>query len=84
MMRESLPIPTSFALCHRHRAEANKVVRGKGSGGDYYRTKRNKLGNVFSEAILSAVTSGAITYRDAYELTNMKGSTFSKYYEGVA
>lgn len=76
--------PDFFALCHRHRAEANKVVRGKGSGGDYYRTKRNKLGNVFSEAILSAVTSGAITYRDAYELTNMKGSTFSKYYEGVA
>lgn len=42
-----------------------------GSGGDYYRNKQYKLGSVFSDAIWSAVNTGFVSYRDAYELTGV-------------
>lgn len=53
-------------------------------GGDYFRNKQYKLGNVFADAIWTAVNSDYISYRDAFALSGMKGKSFMKYFEGAA
>lgn len=54
------------------------------AGGDYFLTKQYKLGTVFSEAVFTAVQTDSLTYRDAYDLTDMKAPTFKKYFREVA
>lgn len=56
---------------------------GKG-GGNYFNTKQYKLGSVFSEAVLAAVHSDYLSYRDAYDLTGMSAPSFKTYFEEVA
>lgn len=70
------------ALWKRYDSE-RPVSKKKGQGGDYYNTKRYKLGNVFSDAIFTAVNSNFISYRDAYDLTGMTAPSFSQYFEAV-
>ena len=52
----------------------------KTAGGDYYKNMQYKLGNVFADAIWSAVNLDFISYRDAYALSGMKGDKFIKYF----
>lgn len=56
----------------------------KTSGGDYYRNMQYKLGDVFADAIWSAVNVDFISYRDAYTLCGMKGDKFTKYFTEIA
>ena len=69
------------ALWKRYDSERPGPSKKKGKGGDYYNTKRYKLGNVFSDAIFAAVHSNFISYRDAYDLTGMTAPSFSQYFE---
>lgn len=62
-------------------AEAPKPGKG---GGNYFNTKQYKLGSVFSEAVLTAVHSDYLSYRDAYDLTGMSAPSFKTYFEEVA
>lgn len=55
-----------------------------GGGGDYFRNKQYKLGNVFADAIWAAVNSDYISFRDAYALSGMKGKSFVKFFSGAA
>jgi len=53
----------------------------KDSGGDYYNNVPYRLSRRFGEIIYSAATSGIISYREAFKLTNMKPGTFDKYFK---
>ncbi len=46
------------------------------SGGVFYKTLKNRLGERFSHMVAEAVISGDITYREAYRLTGIHGRTF--------
>lgn len=59
---------------------AEKGSAGK-TGGNYYLSKRYRLGNVFSDAVYVAVHSSYLSYRDAYELTGMSAPAFAEYFE---
>lgn len=72
-----------FALYDRHRRETPQKKRS-GKGGNYYLNERYKLGLVFSDAVITAVHSDYLTYRDAYDLTGMSAPSFQKYLEEVA
>jgi Zn-dependent peptidase ImmA (M78 family) len=54
--------------------------KGKKKGGDFYSTTRKRLSFSFANHINNAVKSGQLLYRDAYKLTNLKGSTFQKFF----
>ena len=53
------------------------------SGGEFYRTLKNRLGERFSHLVIEAVLSGDITYREAYRLTGIHGGTFDKFLKKV-
>ena len=73
-----------FDALSRHRKDVASTPARRGSGGDYYNTKRFRLGNVFSDAVLCAVESNYVTYRDAYDLTGLSAPSFRRYFEEVA
>ena len=73
-----------FATLKKHQEETAAVATPGKGGGNYYLNERYKLGLVFSDAVIAAVHSGYLTYRDAYDLTGMSAPSFQKYLEEVA
>ena len=73
-----------FAAYRRYRNDMPTAVKVSKGGGDYFSNKRYKLGTVFSEAVLSAVHSDYLSYRDAYDLTGLSAPSFKTYFEEVA
>lgn len=72
-----------FELYKKYKSTLSPIKKTN-SGGNYYRTKQYRLGNVFSDAIWSAVNSGFISYRDAADLTCMNINSFNKFFEKVS
>ncbi len=58
--------------------KAKRKEKG-GGGGDYYRDQASRLGNRFSQALVSSTREGRTLFNDAYRLSGMRGSTFHKY-----
>lgn len=48
-------------------------------GGDFYATQSMRIGRRFGEYVIRAAKEGRLLYRDAYQLTGLRGSTFDKY-----
>lgn len=63
--------------------QRNGSSRTSGGGGNYYHTKGDRLGAVFSDAVLTALKSNAITYVEAFRLTGLGPKTFDAYFEGI-
>jgi Zn-dependent peptidase ImmA (M78 family) len=47
--------------------------------GHFYNTVGARLGHRFSSVVVRAAREGRLLYRDAYNLTGLKGDTFSRY-----
>lgn len=73
-----------FRLYEQHKKDVPSAKRGGKGGGNYYLNKRYKLGRVFSDAVFTAVHSGYLSHRDAYDLTGLSVPCFQKYLEEVA
>ena len=73
-----------FHLYEQHKKDVPPAKRSGKGGGNYYLNERYKLGLVFSDAVMTAVHSDYLSYRDAYDLTGMSASSFKKYLEEVA
>ena len=53
------------------------------AGGDFYSTQNNRLSQHFAGAVVRSAQEGALLYREAYQLTNLYGSTFDKFAKGL-
>ena len=53
--------------------------KGKSKGGDFYATQGGRLGKRFALAVFRAAKAGRLLYRDAYQMTGLKGKTFDRY-----
>lgn len=53
----------------------------KTEGGNYFTNKKFSTGMLFGREVLNAAFEGRIGFREAYNLTEMYGGTFQKYYE---
>lgn len=62
-----------------HRRKAEEKKRGRKGGPDFYVVQDVRLGRRFAYAVVRAAREGRLLYRDAYQLTDLKGETFSKY-----
>ncbi len=58
--------------------ERRKAARRK-SGGDFYNNQNVRVGKRFARAVIHAAKEGRLSYRDAYSLTGLHGTTFDKY-----
>ena len=61
-----------------HEREVASVAR-RGQGGNYYATKRSRIGRVFGEAVYLAVRYERLLYADAYRMTGLNAKTFREY-----
>ena len=56
--------------------------RGPGassSGGDFYNNQNTRVGELFATQVLHAAMEGRIGFREAHDLTGLRGGTFQKY-----
>jgi len=61
------------------RESAEHRQQSKAKGGDFWRTQRVRIGDLFGGAVAQAVWTGRLLYRDAYKLTGLRGKTFDNY-----
>lgn len=59
---------------NRHFDKKNTAI----GGGDFYATQKVRLGLPFLARLNHALKSGKILYREAYQLTGLKGDTFQQ------
>lgn len=61
--------------------DAGHPRQTRGSGGpSYYIIQKSMLGNLFADTIFEGVKSERLLFSDAYRLTDMKASNFTKFY----
>ena len=48
-------------------------------GGDFYNNQNARVGKLFATHVMSAAMGGQIGFREAYELTGLRGGTFQDY-----
>ena len=54
--------------------------RPKGArGGDFYKTQNTRIGVSFALAVMRAALEGRVSFKDAYDLTGLKGGAFQEY-----
>lgn len=61
---------------HKRKADEKKRRRG---GPNFYDVQNVRLGKGFAQAVVRAAREGRLLYRDAYQLTDLKGDTFTRY-----
>jgi Zn-dependent peptidase ImmA (M78 family) len=69
-----------FDFYTRYTSEVGSLRKNAPGGGDFYRMTKKRLGLHFSVHVKNAVRSGQLLYRDACNLTNLKGSTFDEFF----
>lgn len=62
-------------------AQKARRKAGGASGGNFYASQSSRLGKRFSLAVVRAAREGRLLYREAYQLTDLRGETFAKYAE---
>ncbi|RIK83784.1 MAG: DNA-binding protein [Planctomycetota bacterium] len=60
----------------KHKAEERDNRKG---GPNFYVYQDTRLGRRFAYAVVRAVREGRLLYREAYELTDLRGDTFDRY-----
>lgn len=51
----------------------------KPSGGDFYNNQNTRVGELFATQVLRAALEGRIGFKEAYDLTGLRGGTFQAY-----
>ena len=49
------------------------------SGGDFYNNQNTRIGELFAIQVMRAAMEGRIGFKEAYDLTGLRGGTFQKY-----
>jgi Zn-dependent peptidase ImmA (M78 family) len=62
--------------------EEHRLDEKKAAGGDFYATLEMRVGQRLGRAVVRAATEGRLLYRDAYQLTGLRGATFNRYAKG--
>ena len=51
----------------------------KATGGDFFNSQNTRVGELFAIQVLRAAMEGRIGFKEAYDLTGLRGGTFQKY-----
>ena len=71
---------TFFTFYNEYVGRERKKRAGTG-GGDFYNNQNTRVGELFATQVLWAAMEGRIGFKEAYELTGLRGGTFQKYAE---
>lgn len=56
-----------------------RAQSGKVGGGDFYNNQNTRVGELFSTHVLRAAMEGRIGFKEAYDLTGLRGGVFQEY-----
>lgn len=62
-----------------HKKKAEEKKKKKSGGPNFYDVQDVRLGKRFAYAVIRAAREGRMLYREAYQLTDLKGETFNRY-----
>ncbi len=71
--------PDFFKFYNNYIAELNHKKENQSSGGDFYATTKKRISLRFASYVNNAVKQNHLLYRDAYNLTNLKGNTYDRF-----
>ncbi len=71
--------PDFFKFYNNYIAEFKHKKENQSSGGDFYATAKKRISLRFASYVNNAVKQNHLLYRDAYNLTNLKGNTYNRF-----
>jgi len=63
--------------------ERRKKETQKNKGGDFWNTQNVRVGQRFGSAVVRAAKEGRLLYREAYQLTGLRGKSFDRFAENL-
>ncbi len=76
---ELINLDAFFNFYNERKREADLRKKQKRQSGNFWNTQNVRIGRPFGVTIWRAVSEGRLFYRDAYNLTGLKGKTFDKF-----
>ena len=68
-----------FAFYNAYREDERRRAAARSPGGDFYLVQDRRIGRSFGEAVVRAARQGTLLFRDAYDLTGLRGDTFDRF-----
>ena len=69
---------TFFAFYREYTGEERRTTAGSG-GGDFYNNQNARVGQRFANDVIHAALEGRLSFREAYDLTGLRGGAFQEY-----
>ena len=71
----------TFFDFHERYVDREREGGAASGGGDFYNNQSVRVGELFAIQVLRAAMEGRIGFKEAYDLTGLRGGTFQKYAE---
>ena len=55
------------------------LQKGRTGGGDFYSSQNTRIGAMFATLVIRAAKEGRVSFREAYDLTGLRGGAFHEY-----
>jgi Zn-dependent peptidase ImmA (M78 family) len=72
-----------FNFYEKYQREVEESTESN-DGGNFYHMQNVRVGKLFFSTVYRALENGDLTYREAYDLTDIKGKTFHNYKDEIA
>ncbi len=69
---------TFFAFYRDYVSRERRSAKG-GGGGDFYNNQNTRVGEMFATQVIFAAIEGRIGFKEAYDLTGLRGGVFQEY-----
>lgn len=70
-----------FDFYREYQEDELRKTAQKTKGGDYYANQNLRIGQRFARTVMQATKEGQLLYREAYQLTGLRGKTFKRFSE---
>ncbi len=68
-----------FTFYRVYIGEEHRKTTNSGNGGDFYNNQNLRVGREFTTNVIRAALEGRLSFREAYNLTGLRGGTFHNY-----
>ncbi len=69
----------AFFKFYKRQVRREGDVGTTSTGGDFYNNQNTRVGDLFATQVLRAAMEGRIGFKEAYDLTGLRGGTFQEY-----
>lgn len=68
-----------FGFYRKYISEERRRTASPGNGGDFYNNQNARVGRMFATNVIRAAMEGRLSFREAYDLTGLRGGSFHEY-----